>query len=315
MEEPCKMLAEKTDHPKTPDRDRTPDGTPEGELPELLEAIDALPVMPLVAEQVGQLVHDPRSDARSIAEVMRGDPALTAKVLKLVNSPYFGIPGGVTDVTRAISFIGFNALYQLVLTASVFDVLGSPAGEAGQRLFRHSLAVAGASEALAEIIGYPRASDCFTAGLLHDLGKLALVHVAPAAYVRAVETAHRQRISVKDAERELGLPTHDVVGLRLAKRWRFPMPLQAAIGCHHETHTGSRGGIPRDLHSLVDITLVADRIAHRLGYSTVDGAKPPLPRSVLDRLNVLPSIEVKAHDRLRQKMERSHVLMQILTGT
>ena len=208
------------------------------ELSRLVDQLDAIATIPLVAERVGQLVHDPRSDARSIAEAMRGDPALSAKVLKLVNSPYFGIPGGVSDVTRAISFLGFNTIHQLVLTVSVFKVLGNPADDAARLLFRHSLAAAGAAESIAEIVGHGTPAECFTAGLLHDLGKLALLQIAPDVLRDAEQLAAREGISQHDAEGALGILHHDAIGQRLARKWRFPLPLPRA--CAAPAHVSPR---------------------------------------------------------------------------
>jgi putative nucleotidyltransferase with HDIG domain len=283
-------------------------------LTRLVDRLDNLPSIPLVAEKVGQLVNDPRSDARAIAAIMRDDPALTAKVLKLVNSPYFAIPGGVADVVHAISFLGFNTVHQLVLTVSAFKVLSREAGDAARNLFRHALGVAGAAEALAEIVGHPAPAECFTAGMLHDLGKLALLQLEPGIYAQVVACAGERGISLHEAEVEIGLPHHEVLGLRLAKRWRFPLALQAAIGHHHAHDLAARQLVPRHLHATIDLTTLADAICHRKGLSTGDGRVPDLPGAVLERLNLLPSIEEKAHDQLRWKMERSELMMQILAG-
>ncbi|MDH5671941.1 MAG: HDOD domain-containing protein [Myxococcales bacterium] len=282
------------------------------ELAKLMDEVDALPSVPLVAERVGELVHDPRADARAIAAVMRGDPALTAKVLKLVNSPYFAIPGGVTDITRAISFLGFNAIHQLVLTVSVFQVFGVGAGHYAERFFRHSLAAAGVAEGIAELIGHGETAECFTAGLLHDLGKLAMLQVAPEHFTRAIEVAEAESITVRAAELELGLPSHDALGLRLAKRWRFPLSLQSAIGSHHQLAVDQRRNVPKNLHATVDITGLADLLCHRWGFVSADGEAPPLPKELLSRLNLLPSFERQARDQLKRKIDRSEMLMRIL---
>jgi hypothetical protein len=265
-------------------------------LTRLIDGLDALPTIPLVAERVGQLVNDPRSDARTIAALMREDPALTAKVLKLVNSPYFAIPGGVSDVARAISFLGFNTLHQLVLTVSVFKVLGDATDDAARSLFRHALGVAGAAEALAEIVGHSAPAECFTAGLLHDLGKLAMLQIAPDVFGQTIELAGRRGISVHAAEAELALPQHE------------------AIGQHHSHELVERQNVARNLHPTIDITTLADAICHRRGLQTGDGSVPELPVPVLERLNLTASIEEKAHDQLRWKIEKSELLMEILAG-
>ncbi len=279
----------------------------------LVDRIDSLPSIPLVAERVGAMVHDPRHDAQAIAQVMKGDPALTAKVLRLANSPYFAIPGGVSDVARAISFLGFNTLYQLVLTASVFRMLGSGKDEAARRLFRHSVAVGAAAEALAERIGFEDRAAAFTAGLLHDLGRFAVLHVAPELLERVAEAAARDHLRPRAVEERIGLETHDALGDRLAQRWRFPQRLRAAIRYHHAESLAEREGLPRHLHDIVDIVSLADALCSHYDYALVPDSEPaPLPGEVLDRLNVTEAIVQEGHDRLRRKIERSQILIELL---
>ena len=88
----------------------------------LAKALDSLPTLPVVAIQIGEVVHSKNASVQQVAEILRSDPSTSAKLLRLVNSPYFGIPGGVSDVSRAIPFVGFNTLYQLVLGLG-FDAL------------------------------------------------------------------------------------------------------------------------------------------------------------------------------------------------
>ncbi|MCU0675789.1 MAG: HDOD domain-containing protein [Myxococcota bacterium] len=267
-----------------------------GDLRRLADALEDLPSIPLVAHRVGELVHDPQQDARSIADVMKGDPALTAKVLKIVNSPYYAIPGGVTDITRAISFLGFGALQQLVLTVSVFDTLDVRSAR-GRRLFRHSLAVAAASEALAQILGHAKPHDCFTAGLLHDLGHLAIL----------------QLVHDEDADDESILATHEMIGDKLATKWRFPVALRGAIGAHHAPAAANEP-FTKQHRALIDVTTLADVICRRNGYTVNEEERPSLPPDVLSRLNLTTLVEEQTHDRLRWNLERSEVLLRVLMG-
>ncbi len=111
------------DNPTKPANDLA--ATPSSDTGRVIKALDALPTLPLVAIQIGEVIHSKNVSVQQVAEILRTDPATSAKLLRLVNSPYFGIPGGVTDVARAIPFVGFNTLYQLVLTISVLETLSS----------------------------------------------------------------------------------------------------------------------------------------------------------------------------------------------
>src|SRR5688572_17135163 len=90
----------------------------------ITKALDSLPTLPIVALRIGEVVHDKNVSVQQVADILKTDPAMSAKLLRLVNSPYFGIPGGVSDISRAIPFVGFNTLYQLVLSISVLETLG-----------------------------------------------------------------------------------------------------------------------------------------------------------------------------------------------
>src|SRR5580698_5636471 len=131
--------------------------------PRLVLAVDSLPTLPVVAFQIGEVIHSRNASVHQVAEILRGDPATSAKLLKLVNSPYFGIPGGVSDVARAIPFVGFNTLYQLVLSISVLDVLAPNTGFDVRALWLHSLTVATAARELATELRLADPGACFTA--------------------------------------------------------------------------------------------------------------------------------------------------------
>ena len=105
--------------------------------------LDSLPTLPLVALRLTEAMNSRRTSVQHVAELIGSDPSLAAKLLRLVNSAYFAIPGGVTDVSRAIPFVGFNTIYQLVLTVSVLETLALPDGATfdPRSLWLHSLAV------------------------------------------------------------------------------------------------------------------------------------------------------------------------------
>ncbi len=248
----------------------------------IMKKIDNLPTLPLVAMKVGQMVHDPDITATEIAATMAEDPSLSAKVLKLVNSPYYAIPGGVSDVQRAISFIGFNTLHQVVLSVSVLDALKTPKGSSfdARGLWTHSLAVGSCAEVLAEHI----------------------------------RDARQNGKCMSDAEKDVGLPSHDKIGSRLAKRWKFPYELALPIEHHHATHRNSvRNELAPSLMSLVDIVAVADEMARV--FNLGDSGSPAPEKhdfAALERLG-LSSISVdKIYSELMRKLEVSKSFLDLL---
>ncbi len=201
----------------------------------LLEKLNDIPTLPMVANQVTNLINDPNSSSGDIAEVLRKDQVLTAKVLKLVNSPYYGIPGDVTDVQRALAFLGFNTLAQLVLSISVFSLFPKDEESFFSVLdfWNHALATAVASEKLAKHIGHEKPEECFTCGLLHDVGKLVLKQIAPSEFESLVKVAKTNEISFIEAEEKLNIPTHGYLGEHIAEKWRLPQVIRSSIRYHH----------------------------------------------------------------------------------
>jgi putative nucleotidyltransferase with HDIG domain len=176
----------------------------------IAKALDSLPTIPVVALQIGEVVHSNKASVAQVAEILRTDPATSAKLLKLVNSPYFGIPGGVSDVARAIPFVGFNTLYQLVLSITVLDALDArAAGFDPKALWLHSLTVATAARELAAELRFNDGGVCFTAGLLHDMGKIALAKIEPEKLAKVFASMRDEGMSMADAEVKHGLPEHD----------------------------------------------------------------------------------------------------------
>ncbi|MBI3555731.1 MAG: HDOD domain-containing protein [Deltaproteobacteria bacterium] len=201
----------------------------------LLEKLNDIPTLPIVASKVNDLINNPNSSAADIAGILKKDQVLTAKVLKLINSSYYGIPGEVTDVRRALAFLGFNTLAQLVLGLSVFSLFP---GEGDQEFplvdfWRHALATAVCSELIAKRVKYSKPEECFTCGLLHDIGKIVMHEIAHDMFVNVVQYAREHKISFIEAEGALDVPNHAFLGEYIAAKWGLPAVIRSAIRYHH----------------------------------------------------------------------------------
>lgn len=201
----------------------------------ILEKLNDIPTLPVVATRVTELINDPNSSSAEIADVLKKDQVLTAKVLKLINSPYYGIPGEVTDIKRALAYLGFNTLAQLVLSVSVISMFNeSKNSRFSLELFwKHALGTAVASEIIAKKTDYPKPEECFTCGLLHDIGKIVLYKIAPNEFTRIIEMTEREKISFREAEQKLEIPSHGYLGDYIADKWRLPLVIRSSIRYHH----------------------------------------------------------------------------------
>ncbi len=288
------------------------------ETDRVTKALDSLPTLPIVALQLGEVVHSRNVSTQQVAEILRTDPAISAKLLRLVNSPYFGIPGGVADVGRAIPFVGFNTLYQLVLSIGVLDTLASPSGPFDPRaMWTHSLLVATAARELANEVKFPDPGACFTAGLLHDMGKIALAKFDPINLAAAFAAVRDQGISMHEAEERHGLPPHERVGSRLAKQWKFPATLATPIEQHHAIHRADvRERLAPNLRGITEIVAAADHLSHRCAatfgedMSCEDGDADAT--QLFERNGLTASQRSALCDRTREQLERSKIFLSLL---
>lgn len=290
------------------------------ETARIVKALDALPTLPIVAMRIGEVVHSKNVSVQQVADILRTDPATSAKLLRLVNSPYFGIPGGVSDVARAIPFVGFNTLYQLVLSISVLETLGTKGAFDARQLWVHSLTVATAARELAQEVKFADPGACFTAGLLHDMGKIALAKVDPEKLAATFESMKTEGLSIQAAEEKHGLAPHDKIGSRLARQWKFPATLAMPIEMHHSVHQASvRERLGPSLRAITEIVAAAD-------YLSLTCAEPfspdalvcedgdALAASMFERNGLSMDQRTGLCDRTKQQLERSKVFLSLLDG-
>lgn len=203
---------------------------------ELLSKLQDFPTLPVVAMRINELINDPNSSSSDIAEVLKKDQVITAKVLRLVNSSYYAIPGGVTDCQRALAFLGFNTLAQLVLSLSIFSVFSNIDGEDFSMLsfWKHALSTAVCSEILAKRLKYKKPEEAFTCGLLHDIGKLVLNEIDPARFKSIIQETKARSCTFTEVEKERDLPGHTYLGEVIATKWGLPQVIRLAIRYHHQ---------------------------------------------------------------------------------
>jgi putative nucleotidyltransferase with HDIG domain len=208
----------------------------EEETKKVISRLKDLPTLPQVVAKVMQIVSNPMASAADLNEVIAVDPALTAKVLRLANSAYYGFPKEITTIAQAVVILGFNTIRNLALSVSVHKMLfeGKDRSQFSPREFwKHSVGTAVASKMLARRIGFKAEENAFTAGLLHDIGKSFFEQFYHSDYMGALEGAQAGQQALWECERErMGLD-HAQVGAWMAERWNLPADLQAAILHHH----------------------------------------------------------------------------------
>ncbi len=194
-----------------------------------------LPTLPALLDRLNRVVQDPATSAQDVASLIAADPVLTAKVLKAVNSPFYGAPKRISSVHHAIVTLGFAAVRSIVLGSSIGELIpgGGRGGLDSRALWTHSLAVGAAARAIGRRLHLPQTDELFVAGLLHDVGKVvADVHLRE-SFARAVQLVRDEDILLLDAERRTLSITHAEIGAMVLEQWNLAPGVVDAVRCHH----------------------------------------------------------------------------------
>ncbi|MCU0603271.1 MAG: HDOD domain-containing protein [Desulfobacterales bacterium] len=228
----------------------------------IMTQVKSFPGMPATAARLMPLLQNPDSSAGKIEDILKYDPGLTANILKLTNSAYFGLPSRVSSVRQAIMLLGWKRLLQLVMTMCMSALMKKPVpgydlprGE----LWRHSVAVSVAADLLVKSLSISDADEVFTAALLHDIGKLVLGDYVQED-LEKIEGMVSKGISFEVAEYVVLGTNHAAIGARILQNWSLPRELVNAVSWHHDPESCDHYCL------LSDVVHVANIVGRRVGF-------------------------------------------------
>ncbi len=218
-----------------------------------VESINTLPTVPSVLKRLSTVIEKPRITIVEISAFIANDPALTTKVLKMVNSAIYGFPGRIASVSHATMLLGLNVIKGLLLGVSVFELMQKTMSG----LYEHSLACAIASRVIAQKKNLKEPEEVSVAGLLHDIGKVILTLEFAKEYENAMKEAQEKKIAIFDAEKIEFNATHADVGGWLAEKWRFPRNLIEVIEFHHRPTLAKNAPLETAIVHMADLLVRA----------------------------------------------------------
>lgn len=234
-------------------------------LAKIAADVGDLPAAPAVLSRAMTLTSDLNSNIRDISRILADDQSLTAKVLRLSNSPYYGRTKEVTTLHEAITVMGFMAVRSIIVVASVHEMYEDGDEDCPhKKLWRHSLSTAIAGRLIAKYLGHPEREEAFIGGLMHDIGKLVLLDSLSEWYLPIIDEVERDGVSFSVVESRVLLFDHADVALPLLKQWSFPLGLVRAITLHHRPPSFAKGTVAPVAHVVNLANLLAKKL--RVGF-------------------------------------------------
>jgi len=248
--------------------------------------------------KITELVNNPKSSARDISSVITDDQVLTARLLKLVNSSFYGFPQKISTITGAIVLLGFDAIRNLLLTTSVFDMFSSRSREnrvIQEKYWDHALGCAIGAKVIGTYLRYEKVEELFVSGLLHDIGKIVEMLFLPGEFAEVRHAVTIGNVLMITAEEEVLGFTHPDVGKLLAEKWNLPLKLVNILEHHHRPEQAGRFMQETAIIHLADILCRAIDLG-----SGGDNKMPALNPEAWASLNLKPNVL----EPVMQEMER-----------
>ncbi len=273
-----------------------------------LDEISHIATLPEVTMKIIEVVEDPSATAQDLNEIISNDPALCARVLKVVNSAFYGLPGQIASINRAIVLLGLNAVKNIAIAASLAKLFrGGQISENfnAKDLWTHSIGTAAAVKLIAEKAGLNLLDEAFLAGLIHDLGVMIEMQAIRPKLIETFDYMAEHKCCFLDAEEAVIGANHQDFGRALCERWKFPRSIAMVTGFHHNPMV-----LDRESRTLTAMVYVADQIADQceLGFAKHAG-DIDLDPAVLEDLKLTNSMITELVEQVPEAFEAAEQLL------
>ncbi|MBN2467042.1 MAG: HDOD domain-containing protein [Deltaproteobacteria bacterium] len=274
---------------------------------QIIAGTKAIPALPRAATKLFEMLQNPDADMAEIEGILRFEPGLTANILKLTNSAYFGLPNKVGSIRQALVLLGRERLVELTMVTCAGALMWKSVpgyNLSPGELWRHSIAVSLAAEGLVKVLNLPEDKRVFTAALLHDIGKLVMGDWIKGD-IEKIDELTAQGTSFEVAERLVLGTDHAEIGAEILKSWAFPQELVMAVRWHHQPERADEPS------TMVDIVHVANVLCLMIGIGIgIEGLRYELSSSATEKLGLKPAdIEQVASSTLQWVDELGNIFV------
>jgi putative nucleotidyltransferase with HDIG domain len=262
-----------------------------------LDRVSDLPTLPTVAMEINQLLQDVNAPIEKLVDMLEKDQSMVLKILRLVNSSFYGFRSKISSLRHAVTLMGYSTVQHAVVTVAVIDSLKTGTDLKGFDItcfWTHSLSVAVMCRHLASQTKLAVPNEAFTAGLIHDIGKVVLVSHFPELFVGLMEQTAKDKITFYAAEKAGDTYPHNLIGSNLARRWMLPEQLDLAIRHHHGGIAQNMDGTFPGLIAIADslVNVMEGNPGHRLGADVVaEAIRDPVMRMLKDSAHWFPQVK------------------------
>ncbi len=279
----------------------------------LLSAVDQLPAFPKSVQQVLTLSQDVNCSPKELVDVIKHDPIFTMKIIKLVNSPFIGLRQKITSIQQASVYLGLNTLKNMALSLATIGSLPrkNKAGFSMDAFWLHSLAVAAITKKLAEQQDVSRAGqeDLFSAGLLHDVGKVVFAVFLSEEFKTVMDEVAAKQLVFHETEANIIGADHAAMGAMVADKWDLPETLTAIIAGHHNTE---RADPELNVESAIDCIATADLVCKKISFGGAGSVTvEPVPVSAAARFGANIDAIIESIPNLDKELDKTRIFIEV----
>lgn len=269
--------------------------------------ISHIATLPEITLRIVELVEDPESTAQDLHQIISNDPALSSRILKVVNSSFYGLPGQIGSINRAIVMLGLNAVKNIAIAASLAKLFRGgdlTPGFSARDLWKHSIAVAATTKMVADTLHVGLSDEAFLGGLIHDIGVMVEMQYDRNKLIEVIEQVGADADGVPmntmiEIEETTFGTDHQAFGAGLCDKWHFPKSLTLVTGYHHHPFD-----LPEEDRTLSVMVHMADRLAGGLeGAFRLDLTSLEISADVLDALKMTREQLTKVQEELPEHVE------------